>query len=221
MKKIHSCFLIALLFLTLGCTVINPIRSSPYRTFKSNIRGMPFDVIIVPGVPYHGETWSKTMRYRVLWSKFLIDKGYANNVIYSGSAVYSPFVESKIMALYGKELGIPEQNIFTEEKAEHSTENLFYSYEIAKQMGFIKIALATDPFQINNLRQYISKNNYDLTLLPLVVDSVIIMDQTEPNIINTSALVDTATFVSIKDRESILKRLGGTMGRNLPKRYNR
>ena len=93
------------------------------------------------------------MRYRVLWSKFLIDKGYANNVIYSGSAVYSPFVESKIMALYGKELGIPEQNIFTEEKAEHSTENLFYSYEIAKQMGFIKIALATDPFQINNLVQ--------------------------------------------------------------------
>ena len=221
MKRIHFCFLIALLFLAIGCTVINPIRRSPYRTFTYNMKGMPFDVIIVPGVPYYGETWSRTMRYRVLWSKFLIENGYANNIIYSGSAVYSPFVESKIMALYGKELGIPEQNIFTEEKAEHSTENVFYSYEIAKKMGFINIALATDPFQINNLRQYISKNNYDLTLLPLVVDSVIIMDQTEPNIINTSALVDTATFVSIKDRESILKRLGGTMGRNLPKRYNR
>ena len=56
----------------IGCTVINPIRKSPFNTFQANISHKPFDVIIVPGVPYNSDKWGKVMRYRVLWAKFLI-----------------------------------------------------------------------------------------------------------------------------------------------------
>ena len=96
----------------------------------------PYDVIIVPGFPFHGKQWDDVMRMRVVWSAFLYEKGIAKNVIYSGSAVYSPFIEAKIMALYGEALGIDSLSIFTEHNAEHSTENVYYSYHMAKKLGF-------------------------------------------------------------------------------------
>lgn len=67
--------------------------------------------------------------------------------MYSGSSAYSPYYEGEIMALYAIAIGIPKENVFTETRAEHSTENLFYVYLKAKKLGFTHIALATDPFQ--------------------------------------------------------------------------
>ena len=54
--------------------------------------------------------------------------GMAKNVMFSGSAVYTPYYESKIMALYAEAIGIPKERIYIETEAEHSTENIFYSY---------------------------------------------------------------------------------------------
>src|SRR6185369_3322646 len=99
-----------------------------------------YDIIVVPGVPLENGKWSKTMKGRVYWSKFLYDKGIAKNIMYSGSAVYTPYYEAQVMGLYAVALGIPKENIFTETKAEHSTENIYYSYYKAKQLGFKTIA---------------------------------------------------------------------------------
>ena len=98
-----------------------------------------YDVIIVPGVPFENNNWSDAMKNRVYWSKYLYDHGIAKNIIYTGSAVYSPYYEAEIMALYGEALGIQKHNIFTETKAEHSTENVYYSYKKAKKIGFKKV----------------------------------------------------------------------------------
>ncbi len=197
------------------CTVLNPIRKSPYTTFQANIHNLPFDAIIVPGVPYNAANWSEVMRYRILWSKFLFEKGYTKNIIFSGAAVHSPYVESKIMALYSEALGIPKTNIFTEEKAEHSTENVYYSYYLAKKNGFNNIALATDPYQTNNLRRYMIKYNFDIKTLPIQFDSVVIMKIKEPMIDPSSAMAEES-YKALKKRESFFKRLRGTMGKNIP-----
>lgn len=183
--------------------------------FTSNVSKKPFDLIIVPGVPYNGKNWSKVMRDRIYWSKFLIEKGYAKNVMYSGGAVYTSFVESKIMALYAEALGIAKENIFTEERAEHTTENVYYSYKLAKEKGFNKIALATDPYQTNNLQSYLKKKKYEISLLPIQYDTVSIMNKLEPKIFPISAQVDTTNFISLKKRESFYKRIKGTLGKNI------
>src|SRR5690606_38309843 len=130
MKQIIPCLLL-MTFLS-GCMLFGP---SAAKTTRASLAHAPFDAIIVPGVPYDGVHWSETMMARVKWSKYLYDKGYAKNIIYSGSAVYTPYVEADIMALYAQSMGIPEEHIFSETRAEHSTENVYYSYRLAKEHG--------------------------------------------------------------------------------------
>lgn len=170
-----------------------------------------YDAIIVPGVPFENGQWSDVMKIRVYWSKFLYDRGIANNIIYSGSAVYSPYYEAEIMALYAIELGIPKEHIFTENKAEHSTENVYYSTKMAKKMGFKQIALATDTYQAKMLKRFI-KNTMkgEIDIIPIVYDSL--------SALNPIIKFDKAfkeNFVSITEREGFWKRLNGTRGNNI------
>lgn len=51
------------------------------------------------------------------------------------------------MALYANKMGIPKEKIFIEPKAKHSSENVYYSLLIAEELGFKRIAIATDPIQ--------------------------------------------------------------------------
>ena len=89
----------------------------------------PFDVIIVPGIPFRDGEWDVIMKSRVLWSKKLYEEGAAKHIIYSGSAVYTPYIESEIMRKYALALGIPDSVIFLEKDAFHGVENLYYSYK--------------------------------------------------------------------------------------------
>ena len=175
-----------------------------------------YDVIIVPGVPFENGAWSRTMKARVYWSKYLYEKGIARNIMYSGSAVYTPYYEARIMALYAQAIGIPEKHIYTETKAEHSTENIYYSYRKAKLLGFNKIALASDPFQTKLLKRFTRKKvSPDVRLIPFVIDTLkkIEPGMTDPVIDHQQAFNNE--FVSIIKRENFWKRLRGTRGKNL------
>jgi hypothetical protein len=175
-----------------------------------------FDVIIVPGLPYNGKRWDIIMKGRIYWAKYLFDKGMTTNIIFSGSAVHTNYVESRIMALYAEAIGIPAANIFTEEKAEHSTENVYFSYQLALQMGFSKIALASDPFQSKLLRKYVSKKVCsEMVLIPIVFDILrdIEVHMSDPTIDASSAFV--AKFKPLREREHFRKRFRGTRGKNI------
>jgi len=150
-------------------------------------------------------------KMRIHWAKYLYSKGYTRNVIFSGSAVATPYVESKLMALYGEALGIPKENIFIEQKAEHSVENVYYSYRMAKEMGFTKIALASDPFQSSYMGKFIRKFELPVALLPTVIDTLKVLNLYEPKINPESAL--KKDFVKLSDRENLYQRLKGTMGK--------
>lgn len=176
-------------------------------------------MIVVPGIPFTETGWDSTMKARVYWSKYLFDRGIAKNIMYSGSSVHSPYYEGQIMALYAIALGIPQQNVFHETKAEHSTENLYYSYYKSKKLGFTSIALSTDPFQAKQLRRYAKvKVDRSVALIPIVFDTLIAMrhTMTDPQINYQQAY--NKDFVPLTTRESFWKRFRGTMGKNVDKR---
>src|SRR5690606_27328958 len=112
-----------MLFAQSGCGLM---KKRPMRLWTDVVESHEtFDVLIVPGVPFENGTWSPVMRMRVLWSSFLYQRGIVRNIIYSGGAVYTPYVEAKIMGLYAQQLGVPPEHIFYDTLAEHSTENIF------------------------------------------------------------------------------------------------
>ena len=190
--------------------------SKTTRRILDNSLKTSYDVIIVPGYPFKNFTWDRNMKGRIYWSKFLFDNGVAKNIIYSGSSVYSPYYEGKIMALYAEAIGIPANNILAETKAEHSTENIYYSYKKAKQLGFKSIAVASDPFQTKLLRRYILKKiSADVIVIPIVMDT---LKMIEPAMIDPVIDYQKAfnkNYIPLKEREHFWKRLRGTWGMNI------
>ena len=177
-----------------------------------------YDAVIVPGIPFTNGKWDYIMQGRVLWSVYLYQQGIAKNIIYSGSSVYSPFVEGKIMAMYAEKLGVKSENIFVEPRAEHSTENVYYGYRIAEKQGFKKVALATDRFQsrtlISYLRKLKRKINADINCLPMQEDIVKAMKFDE-NITVDSMQAHVDNFKSLYERQSFWTRFSGTMGKHI------
>lgn len=203
--------LLILLFLN-SCTYSRKAAKRLFADSQSKV----YDIVIVPGVPLENGKWSRTMKGRIYWAKQLYDQGITKNVLFSGSAVYTPYYEGLIMALYAIELGIPASHVFYETNAEHSTENIYYGYKKATLLGFNKIALASDPFQTKTLSRFTRKRiSRDVAMIPMVRDT---MKMLEPGM--TDPVIDiqkafNKNFVSIKRRESFFKRLKGTMGYNI------
>jgi len=184
--------------------------------FHEAEKGQPYDAVIIPGVPFDSlqGSWSPIMKIRVYWSYILYKKGIAKNIIYSGSAVYTPYVEARIMAMYAEQLGIPKEFIHTETNAEHSTENVYYSYYLGKRKGFMRMAVASDPFQSKMLHSFARQEDLDLDVLPMVFDSVETMPL-DAKIIIDPMNAHIKDFCSIEKREKFWKRFRGTLGKNL------
>ena len=190
--------------------------SKTTKNFLKEARKHPYDLVVVPGVPLENGKWSRVMKARVYWSKYLYDQGIAKNIMYSGSAVYTPYYEAEVMALYAMAIGIDSNHIFTETRAEHSTENIYYSYFKAKKLGFENIALASDPFQTKLLASFARKKvDKNIGLIPFVIDTLKMMEpgMTDPpiNFEKTAAV----NFVALPQRESFWKRWRGTRGGNI------
>jgi uncharacterized SAM-binding protein YcdF (DUF218 family) len=175
-----------------------------------------YDMVAVPGVPFYETGWDSTMKARVYWAKYLYDKGIAKNIMFSGSSVSSPYFEGDIMALYAIALGVPKQHVYSETKAQHSTENLYYVYLKSKKAGFTSIALATDPFQAKQLKRFARKRiGEDAGLIPILFDTLRKMQPFMMNPVIDYKKAYDSNFVSLKSRESFWKRFRGTMGKNI------
>ncbi|MFM6924508.1 MAG: YdcF family protein [Ferruginibacter sp.] len=211
-----SCTLAAVLSLTVvllaSCSFSDKATQQYYE--KASVKS--YDMIAVPGVPFTEAGWDSTMKARVYWAKHLYDKGIAKNIMFSGSSVSSPYYEGEIMALYAIALGIPKEHVYSETKAKHSTENLYYVFLKSKKMGFTSLALATDPYQAKQLRRFARERiGEDAGIIPIVFDT---LKKMQPYMINPKIDFQKAydsNFVSLKSRESFWKRLRGTMGKNI------
>ena len=172
-----------------------------------------YDAIIVPGVPFNPPTWDMVMKMRVIWATHLYKTGHTKNIIMSGSSVYSPFVEAEIMRLYAIKMGVPTEHVFVEGRAEHSTENIWYGYKLAKKNELKKIALASDPFQSRLLYNFAKKHMKDLHFLPVIFDTLETLSHTEPKINYDSLRIPN--FIPLPNRESQWQRFRGTMGKHI------
>lgn len=194
-----------------SCFVFQPkLEKLTQRAFQAHAQ---FDAIIVPGVPFNEPSWDATMQMRVLWSVHLYHQGKTKNIIMSGASVYSPYVEAQIMKLYAIALGVPEKNILVEDKAEHSTENLWYSYKLAKKHGLLSIALATDPFQTRMTYRFGKKRLRDLHFIPVIFDTLVKLPHPNP-MINYKPL-KIENFTPITEKQSWWHRTKGTWGLNI------
>lgn len=219
MKRVFRIVLYILVFhlLVFGLTMCSLDRYTT-KAFKKAQQEKPYDVVIVPGVPYDSVEIGTVFKARILWAKFLYDSGFTKNIIFSGSAVYSPYFEGSVMKTIADSLGIPSSHTFSEIKAEHSTENIYYSWKMAKGMGFSKIALATDPFQSILLRGFGKKYCKGVGEVPMVYDK---LDVSKPlPTVNPSKSYKVG-FVSIKDREGFWKRFQGTWGGQVVKEFEK
>lgn len=201
-------------FLTLiSCTYSS---KATRRLYQQALHKKPYDVIIVPGVPFENGQWEQVMKGRVYWSKFLYDRGVARNIIYSGNAVYSPYAEGQIMAMYAIALGIPKEHVYSEVKAQHSTENVYYSYRLARKLGFKSIAVASDPFQTHMIRRFTRRKvSPDIGLIPMVEDSVKAMESEMKDPVIDPAPAYRNDFIPLTKREGFWKRWRGTRGKNI------
>lgn len=195
-----------------ACAFVNRrYYTDPVVYFEKAQRQAPYDAVIVPGFPHIKDSMTVVVQNRVIWAWYLYSKGMVKNVIFSGGAVYSPYKEAEIMALYAIQLGIPREHVFIEIQAEHSTENLYYSYKIAEQNGFNRVAVATDATQ-SSFMYSINNHRFKIPVdfIPIVNDTLKQLPRIKPDINQDTALV--ADFVSIIDRQSLWKRLRGTRG---------
>lgn len=201
------------IFLLPSCFFLGP---TPRKLLQNAELIKPIDIAIVPGLPlYHGKC-DTLLKSRMLWSQYLFKKGIVSNVLYSGNAVYTPWIEGSSMALLANQLGIENKNIVIDTIAEHSTENLFYGYQLAKKMGYKTIAIATDPFQCAMLHKYAKKNfNETIYFIPIIYDSI------KPNM-GMDLVIDTTltlkkNFLPIEERMDYKERLKGTTGKKIKK----
>src|SRR5688572_357103 len=124
MKYFSKIFILIFLISFLsGCLMFKP---SPQKMTRRAMKAhSQYDAVIVPGIQFIEPAWDRVLQMRLIWAKHLYDRGIAKNIITSGSSVYTPYVEAQIMAEYLVAMGVPRERIFMEERAEHSTENLW------------------------------------------------------------------------------------------------
>ncbi len=202
---------IGIFFLSSCSLAIHPSE----RMFREvNDKRMIFDAIIVPGIPLKNGHWDSTMKARVLWSVYLYKNHYTKNIIFSGAAVYTHFYESIVMGLYAQKLGVPKEHIFYDTLAKHSTENIYYSYMVAKQLGFKTLALATDPFQSFLLKGF-TKKRFASPIQHIPIQFKIIKKINDIQIDIDSMKAFKPDFNSILNKEPFAKRLKGTLGRQI------
>jgi len=194
--------------------MILTLLKEPFISKRSRMNG-PYDAIIVPGIPFDKDKGAgMIMKARVKWAHYLMSQGIAKNIIFSGSAVYTPYTESRVMALYALEMGLPAEHIHCETKAEHSTENVVYSLRLARELGFEKIAIATGPFQSAFLDKYVIDHSLPVSFIaiPLLYkgkSDLEVFSSIDPS----TAFVED--FVNLKDRESRAERQQGTLGNKI------
>lgn len=209
-------FIFGIFILCIGCCLSSCLLLQPgaekltKRALKAHSQ---YDAIVVPGVPFNAPQWDMTMQMRVLWAVHLYQRGFTKNIIMSGGAVYSPYVEGQMMKLYAIKLGVPAENILVDDKAQHSTENLWYSHILAQKNGLTHIALATDPFQTRMLYRFGRRRLKSVKYLPVIFDTLRTLDHSTPTIDYLPHKKDS--FTSIIETQSKWYRLKGTMGKNI------
>jgi len=134
-ESIKDCLyfhLFLILCLVLAHWFISALRD---KSFKKRRKEIPFDAVIVREFPTSIARPNIIYKARVFWAKHLYDSGYTRNIIFSGSAVYTPYIESRTMKPMLLLLAFPKKHLFTE-RSRTQPENVYYSWKLARKTWF-------------------------------------------------------------------------------------
>lgn len=145
MIKVRYLVYCSCILLLSACSLATKVE----KTSARNIAKGPYDAIIVPGYPYRDAKYPELFISRIHFAKELYDKGITKNIIFSGAAVHTPYIEGTLMKTFADSLGVNPNHTFAEVEAEHSNQNASFGYRMAKRLGFKKVAIASDPFQFS------------------------------------------------------------------------
>lgn len=119
------------------------------------------DVLVVLGnSPNPNNKPNKLLQYRLDKAIELYNKGYAKNIIVTGSKVRDSYYEADVMKNYCIENNIPPNVIFLERKARTTLENAKYSNEIIKENDFKNVIVVTS--RTHMARSKLIFSQYDL-----------------------------------------------------------
>lgn len=105
----------------------------------------PFDAAIVLGCPSNDDGSPTLCQLgRALQASLLWRAGQVQYFIPSGAAVHSPYVEAEALAQIMVAAGIPADRIFLEPNALHTDENVYNGLQIARRMGWTRLAVLSD-----------------------------------------------------------------------------
>jgi len=106
------------------------------------------DAIVVfgGGVGEDGSPGKSTIE-RARFSTDLYKKGFAKHIIYSSGYIYE-HNDAENMKLFAMSMGIPEENIILEKKANSAYENVKFTTDILRKKGFDKILLVSSPYNM-------------------------------------------------------------------------
>jgi hypothetical protein len=103
-----------------------------------------YDAVIIPGCPSEEDgSMSPCQMSRAVWASILWHRGWARAFITSGAAVHSRYVEAEALAAGMAALGVPAERIWLEPNALHTDENMYFSLQIARALGFHTVAVAS------------------------------------------------------------------------------
>lgn len=120
----------------------NPYGSAPQAT---DCVTAEHDVIIVLGCPNQdsGEPAAcQTARADIAVD--LMEAGYGRRFITSGGAVHNAFVEADTLAALLVERGVASEQIWVEDRAEHTDENIYFSSQIMLAEGWRSAMVVSD-----------------------------------------------------------------------------
>jgi hypothetical protein len=105
----------------------------------------PFDAVVIPGCPTTADGHlTRCQVLRAVFGAELWKKGWTRNLITSGGAAHTPYVEAEALALALAALGVPPEHIWLEPSALHTDENMWASWQVARALGFQRIAVASN-----------------------------------------------------------------------------
>lgn len=213
MRKYNiACAFVLLLLLGSCREFYNLFYADPVKCYNNALSKKPYDVIIVPGFPYGSADSLTLIEERVSWALYLYKQGFTKHIIFSGAAVYTPYTEAKVMALFAGRTGVKPGDIMIETKAEHTAENVYNSYVMAHDSGFSKIAFATQVNQASFMKRFCRHWKLNIDMLP--VNDSIHYTKYRFDTVNVSSLY-VPDFVPITKRKSAIRRLRETRGLNV------
>lgn len=144
---IYSVFLIS--FFLVESIIILESKSSNKNDFKN------VDFVIILGAGLHGDIPSKTLETRLAaGTQFLLNRKDLPVVVSGGQGDGETISEAEAMGRYLKNKGIEENRIFYESKSTTTYENLKYSKQIIKQLGFKEptVLIVTSDYHVSRAK---------------------------------------------------------------------